>query len=72
MEVESENITRNNIKQYLGFIRNQDKEGEEEEKGNMDKRLVKVDTKRKHKTFRCLPLFPLRKRDWNLFIFLLT
>ena len=61
MEVESENITRNNIKQYLGFIRNQDKEGEKEEKGNMDKRLVKVDTKRKHKTFQMFAIVSIKK-----------
>ena len=41
MEVERENISRNNIEWYLNFIRNYGKEEEEEEKDNIDKRLAK-------------------------------
>ena len=42
MEVERENITRNNIEYYLDFIRNYEKQDQEEEKGGVDKRLAKM------------------------------
>ena len=42
MEVERENLTRNNTEQYLGFVRNYEKEEQEEEKGDVDKRLAKT------------------------------
>ena len=61
MEVERESITRNNIEQYLGFIRNYDKEREEQEKDDMDQRLVKFDTKREHKTFQMFAIVYIKK-----------
>ena len=61
MEVERESITRNNIEQYLGFIRNYDKEREEQEKDDMDERLVKFDTKREHKTFQMFTIVYIKK-----------
>ena len=36
MEAERENITRNNVEQYLDFNWNYEKQVKEEEKGDMD------------------------------------
>ena len=50
MKVERENITGNNIEQYLNFICNYQKQEEEKQKGDMDKKLAKMKRKRKHAT----------------------
>ena len=48
------------------------KKGRKKRRATWIKDWLKLIRKGSIKHFRCLPLFPLRKRDWNLFIFLLT